>query len=75
MKLDDIEIKNKVVVGKNLRNDVPVIMVETYGGLYAIFANMGGLIECVGAAPHKAIAVHLAEAKWPGMFEWDRNAI
>jgi hypothetical protein len=71
--IESHHIEEKSVVGKNTRNGTPVVYIKTHGGLHCFFANMDGVIRCVGAAPHKAIAKFLAEKRFPGFFKWSEK--
>mgnify|MGYP003334811720 FL=1 len=63
MKISKDMIKKKKFVGTTGKG-APILLVETHGGLYACFAqNDRGEIETLSAAPHKAIALFLAEKK------------
>lgn len=74
MKINQSEILEKTVIGRNKSNNTPVIYIKTAGGLNAIFINDNGEIKAAGAAPHKAIAVFLAEKTHPSI-EWDRSKL
>lgn len=73
MKIEENMIASKEVVGKTSYGS-PVVMIVTYGGLYAFFSkNSKNDIETLGMAPHKAIAAWMAEKKigieWSGEFK------
>lgn len=56
-------IKKKCFVGTASSGN-PVLLIETYGGLFACFAkNSNGEIETLSTAPHRAIALFLAEKR------------
>lgn len=63
MRLDTEHIKEKKVVGK-ISDGRPVVMIETHGGLFAMFARgKHSDVETLATAPHKAICAFLAEEK------------
>lgn len=73
MKIEDKMIAEKKIVGKTADGD-PVVMVVTHGGLYAFFSKSGNTISTLGMAPHKAIALWMAERK-AGSIKWKDDFI
>jgi len=57
-----------------LPNNTPVLYIETFGGLHAIFANRNGQVESLAALPHKGMSVWLAGKKCPEI-KWDQKAL
>jgi hypothetical protein len=53
----------------------PAVLLETHGGLYAIFLKkkQGGF-ETIATAPHIAIACYMAERKCPGI-RWEEGVL
>ena len=74
MKLSDDLIKVKKLAGRSPEGQ-PAILVETYGGLYAIFLKkkQGGF-ESVAAGPHLAVCCFMAEKKVPGI-RWEDGVL
>lgn len=66
-------IAEKKIVGKTADGD-PVVMVVTHGGLYAFFSKSGDTVSTLGMAPHKAIALWMAEKK-AGSIKWKDDFI
>lgn len=65
-------IKDKTIAGKD-SDGKPIVMVETHGGLFACFRkSKGGGYETLAAAPHRAIAMWMAEKKDRGI-EWKKS--
>ena len=73
MLIKDIDIKKRDVVGQ-AQNGTPILMVETKGGLFAVFANVNGKIEPISAMNHIGLAYWLAEKKMPTAL-WDTTKI
>lgn len=72
MKLSKEMIKTKKFVGTT-GEGMPVLLIETHGGLYACFAQTKkGEVETLAASPHKAITFFLAEKKDPGL-KWKES--
>lgn len=57
-------IKQKKVIGRSGSGD-PILMVETTGGLFALFCKKDDSVETLSTAPHRAIAMFMAEQKDP----------
>lgn len=66
--VDEKQIEYKKRVGK-LKGS-PVVEVGLKGGLHLIFVNEGGTWATLGAAPHRAIARHIAKKKSDNKIEW-----
>ena len=63
MRIDNEMVLKKEISGTR-KDGSPVVMIVTYGGLYAFFSkNNNGDVETLGMAPHKAIAAWMAEQK------------
>ena len=63
IKLSGPQIKNKSIIGS--LHGKPVHMVETSGGLHLIVAYEDGILKTLGAGPHRAVAMFVAEKKEP----------
>jgi hypothetical protein len=70
MKIPEKHIEIKEIAGK--LHGEPVVYIKTLGGLHAIFAKADDKIISLGAAPHKAIAMFLAEKKDPAI-KWNEE--
>lgn len=73
MKIANEHIKKQEVVGKS-KTGLPVVYVETHGGLHAVFANVNGTIKPLSAMPHRAMAMWLAKRNGEGV-QWDQKGI
>lgn len=71
MRIAPEHIELKQLAGKTKDGD-NIVYVVTKGGLHSFFTKKDNEIITLGAAPHKAIAIWLAEKKNPGI-EWDRS--
>lgn len=72
MMLKEGHIKDKKVVG-HMSDDRPIVMVETYGGLFAFFTkSKDGSVETLAAAPHRAIGAFMCEQKDPDI-KWNKR--
>lgn len=72
MKINNEMIKKKKFVGTT-GEGMPILLVETHGGLYACFTqNKKGEVETLAATPHKAITFFLAEKKDPSL-KWKES--
>jgi len=73
MIVKESDVRKKDIIGRNT-NGTPILMVETKGGLVAIFANIDGKVEPVSAMNHIGLAFWLAEKKLPQV-TWDMAKI
>lgn len=71
--VDRSHLKDHFVAGHDAEGN-PLLMVETYGGLYAVFRKLAKGSETISAAPHKAVALWMAEMKLPGV-SWDKESL
>lgn len=71
MNIKENLILEKEHVGTTPAGD-PIIMIVTYGGLFAFFAKINNKIETLGMAPHKGIAAWMAEKRLNGL-KWNDN--
>lgn len=71
--VDRSHLKDHFVAGHDAEGN-PVLMVETYGGLFAVFRKLAKGSETIAAAPHKAVALWMAELKLPGV-SWDQESL
>lgn len=72
MKIPEKNIKIKKIAGYT-KNETPIVYVVTDGGLHAFFSkNKDKEIESLAAAPHRAIAMFMAEKRSPGL-KWDED--
>lgn len=67
MKIGKEQIKNREVIGQLAGK--PVHLIESIGGLHLIVMAKSGTIKTLGAGPHRAIAMHVAELKEPDI-QW-----
>ena len=74
MQVPSNQIVEKEVVGKCASNNMPVYLVRLIGGLIMVLTYSNGEYKVVGAAPHRGVAMWLAEQKCPGVI-WDRSRI
>ena len=69
-------IKEEQIAEKKLAGvsgkDSPVLYIVSKGGLHAFFTKKDGQIESLGAAPHKAIAMWMAEKRDPEL-KWNKE--
>jgi hypothetical protein len=74
MKISADQIDTKAYAGKNGNGD-PIVYIASKGGLHALFCkNKEGNVESLAAAPHKAIALWMAEQKDPKLV-WDKDFV
>lgn len=67
------QIKYQQIVG-TASNGLPVLMIITYGGLYAWFTkNRDGKTKILATAPHRAIGMWMASKEDPNI-KWNENA-
>lgn len=74
MKISDDLIKRKKVAGWT-QDGRPLLLVETHGGLYAMFLKkkQGGF-EAIAAAPHLAVCCFMAEKREPHV-RWQEDLL
>lgn len=63
MNIDNRQIKAKKVIGWN--DNMPVVLIETLGGLWLCMTRTSRGVECVGAGPHRGMALFLASKRLP----------
>lgn len=74
MKISADQIDTKAYAGKSGEGH-PIVYIASKGGLHALFCkNKEGNVESLAAAPHKAIALWMAEQKDPKI-EWDKDFV
>jgi hypothetical protein len=66
MMIDKHMIAEQKMVGKT-KDGSPVLYVTTHGGLFGFFTKKQGEVETLATAPHKAIAIWMAEKKTGGI--------
>ena len=71
MIITEDQISEKKVAGK-AGGGSPVLYIVSKGGLHAFFTRKEGAIESLGAAPHKAIAMWMAEKRDPDL-TWSKE--
>lgn len=71
MMITDEHIAEKKVAGKSGEGS-PLLYVVSKGGLHAFFTKKNGEIHSLGAAPHKAIAMWMAEKRDPDL-SWSKD--
>lgn len=71
MRIAPEHIEMKQLAGKT-KDGEPIVYVVTKGGLHSLFTKKDGSIVTLGAAPHKAVAIWLAEKKSPDI-EWESH--
>lgn len=71
MKISEDQVEHRQIAG-HTKAGSPVVYVKTKGGLHAFFSKSDGEIESMGAAPHRAIAMWLAEKKSEGL-KWNED--
>ena len=72
MQIDKSQIKERGIEGI-APNNTPVLFISTLGGLQSYWCLVHGVLECIGAAPHKAVAKWMAERKVPGIRWSEKN--
>lgn len=71
MTITEDQIAEKKVAG-TAGDGNPVLYIVSKGGLHAFFAKKDGQIQSLGAAPHRAIAMWMAE-KRDSSVKWDKD--
>lgn len=71
MIIKDDQIAEKKLAGISGK-DSPVLYIVSKGGLHAFFTKKNGEIHSLGAAPHKAIAMWMAEKRDPEL-KWNQE--
>lgn len=66
------QIESKKVIGWN--DQVPVVMLKTLGGLYVVLTRTGHGVQCVGAGPHRGMALFVASKRLPNA-KLDQDAV
>jgi hypothetical protein len=71
MTITEDQIADKKIAGTAGEGN-PVLYIVSKGGLHAFFVKKNGQIQSLGAAPHKAIAMWLAEKRDPDV-KWNKE--
>jgi hypothetical protein len=72
MQVGEKHIQSRKIVGTYKSN--PVVLYNTYGGLWFIALLKNCETAVIGASPHKAITSWFAEKQCPDI-KWDRQAL